>query len=41
MTKVAGIDMPNSVAGLVALEELVVHGWDLARAGRNPSWSPA
>lgn len=32
MTKVAGIDMPNSVAGLVALEEIVVHGWDVARA---------
>ena len=36
MTKVAGTDMPNSVAGLVALEELVVHGWDVARATGQP-----
>ncbi len=36
MTKVAGIDMPNSVAGLVALEELIVHGWDVARASGQP-----
>jgi uncharacterized protein (TIGR03086 family) len=32
MTKAAGIDLPGEVAGLVALDELVVHGWDLAVA---------
>jgi uncharacterized protein (TIGR03086 family) len=32
MTKAGGIDLPGEVAGLVALDELVVHGWDVARA---------
>ncbi|MEU6126162.1 TIGR03086 family metal-binding protein [Streptomyces sp. NPDC047123] len=32
MTRAGGIDLPGGVAGLVALDELVVHGWDLARA---------
>lgn len=32
MTRVAGLDLPGEVAGLVALDELVVHGWDVARA---------
>jgi len=32
MTRAGGVDMPGEVAGLVALDELVVHGWDLARA---------
>ena len=32
MTAAGGIDLPGEVAGLVALDELVVHGWDLARA---------
>ena len=32
MTKAAGIDLPGEIAGLVALDELVVHGWDLAVA---------
>lgn len=31
-TQAGGIDLPADVAGLVALDELVVHGWDLARA---------
>jgi uncharacterized protein (TIGR03086 family) len=26
------VDLPGDVAGLVALDEMVVHGWDLARA---------
>jgi uncharacterized protein (TIGR03086 family) len=30
-TEVGGMTMPASVAGLVALDELVLHGWDLAR----------
>lgn len=36
MTSAGGIDMPGEVAGVVALEELVVHGWDLARATAQP-----
>jgi uncharacterized protein (TIGR03086 family) len=36
MTRVAGLDMPGSVVGIVALGELVVHGWDLAGAIGQP-----
>lgn len=32
MTRAGGIDMPGEVAAVVALEELVIHGWDVARA---------
>jgi uncharacterized protein (TIGR03086 family) len=32
MTRAGGIELPGEVAGLVALDELVVHGWDVARA---------
>ncbi len=32
MTQAGGVDLPGEVAGLVALDELVVHGWDVARA---------
>jgi uncharacterized protein (TIGR03086 family) len=31
-TAAGGIDMPGEIAGLVALNELVVHGWDIAVA---------
>ncbi len=36
MTRVGGIDLPGEVAGLVALDELVVHAWDIARASGQP-----
>jgi uncharacterized protein (TIGR03086 family) len=36
MTQAGGIPMPAAVAVVVALEELVVHGWDLARASGQP-----
>lgn len=36
MTRAGGIDLPGAVAGQVALTELVVHGWDLARASEQP-----
>lgn len=36
MTRAGGIDLPGDVAGLVALDELVVHGWDLAAATARP-----
>jgi uncharacterized protein (TIGR03086 family) len=32
MTRAGGVDLPGEVAGIVALDELVVHGWDVARA---------
>jgi uncharacterized protein (TIGR03086 family) len=31
-TRVGGVNLPGEVAGLVALNELVVHGWDVAVA---------
>jgi uncharacterized protein (TIGR03086 family) len=37
MTAAGGVDLPGAVAGLVALDELVVHGWDLARATGQPA----
>ncbi|CAN5575658.1 TIGR03086 family metal-binding protein [soil metagenome] len=36
MTKAGGTDLPGGVAGLVTLDELVVHGWDVARASGQP-----
>jgi uncharacterized protein (TIGR03086 family) len=36
MTKAGGIDIPGEVGGLIALDELVVHGWDLAHATGQP-----
>jgi uncharacterized protein (TIGR03086 family) len=32
MTAAGGVDLPGEVAGVVALDELVLHAWDLARA---------
>jgi uncharacterized protein (TIGR03086 family) len=31
-TEAGGVELPGEVAGLVALNELVIHGWDVARA---------
>jgi uncharacterized protein (TIGR03086 family) len=36
MTKAGGVELPGEVAGLVALDELVIHGWDVARATGQP-----
>jgi uncharacterized protein (TIGR03086 family) len=36
MTSAGGIEMPAEIAGTVAVEELVVHAWDLARATGQP-----
>jgi uncharacterized protein (TIGR03086 family) len=36
MTKAGGVDLPGEIAGLVALDELVLHGWDVARASGQP-----
>lgn len=32
MTRAGGVELPGEVAGLVALNELVVHGWDIAQS---------
>ena len=32
MTRVGGVDLPAEVAAAVAIDELVVHCWDLAMA---------
>jgi uncharacterized protein (TIGR03086 family) len=32
MTQVGGVDLPAEACGLFALDELVIHGWDVARA---------
>ncbi|MEU0075340.1 TIGR03086 family metal-binding protein [Streptomyces sp. NPDC006332] len=36
MTRAGGVDLPGAVAAAVAADELVVHGWDLARATGQP-----
>ncbi|WP_228973553.1 TIGR03086 family metal-binding protein [Streptomyces sp. DH12] len=36
VTRAGGVELPGSVAGLVAFDELLVHGWDLARATGLP-----
>ncbi|HJR26793.1 MAG TPA: TIGR03086 family metal-binding protein, partial [Acidimicrobiales bacterium] len=35
-TAAGGIDLPGDVAGLISLDEVVVHGWDLAVATGQP-----
>ena len=32
MTHAGGVDLPADVAGIVALDEVIVHGWDIAVA---------
>ena len=39
-TYAGGFEMPAAVVGLVALDELVVHGWDVAAATGQP-YDPA
>ncbi|MFN2506782.1 MAG: TIGR03086 family metal-binding protein [Acidimicrobiales bacterium] len=36
MTEAGGVEMPGEVAGLVTLDELVIHGWDVARSTGQP-----
>lgn len=36
MTMAGGVALPGEVAGLVALNEVQMHGWDLARATGQP-----
>jgi uncharacterized protein (TIGR03086 family) len=35
-TRIAGSDMPGGAVGVVALDELVLHGWDVARSLGRP-----
>lgn len=35
-TQAGGLTLPAQVAGMVSLEEVVLHGWDLARATGQP-----
>ncbi|MET7938085.1 TIGR03086 family metal-binding protein [Streptomyces sp. NPDC005322] len=35
-TEAGGVTLPAEVMGVVALDELVIHGWDLARATGQP-----
>jgi uncharacterized protein (TIGR03086 family) len=42
MTRAGGVDFPGEVAGIVALTEVVIHGWDIARAsGQSYQVDPA
>lgn len=42
MTRAGGVDLPGAAAGQVALNELVIHGWDIARAsGQDFACDPA
>jgi uncharacterized protein (TIGR03086 family) len=36
MARAGGVDLPSELAGVVALDEVVVHGWDLATATGQP-----
>src|SRR5262245_41061101 len=36
LTEAGGVRMPAEIMGVVALDELVLHGWDLARATGQP-----
>lgn len=36
MTQVGGVSLPGELAGQIALSELVLHSWDLARATGQP-----
>jgi uncharacterized protein (TIGR03086 family) len=35
-TRADGVQMPGDLAGLIALDELVLHGWDIARTIGHP-----
>ena len=36
MTMAGGVDLPGEVCGLVAMDEVLLHGWDVARATGQP-----
>lgn len=36
MSRAGGIDFPAEIGGLIALSEVVIHGWDVARVTGQP-----
>jgi uncharacterized protein (TIGR03086 family) len=36
MTRAGGVELHGDIAGVIALDEVVVHGWDVARASGQP-----
>lgn len=34
--KAGGVDLPGELAGVIALDEIVVRGWDVARSSSQP-----
>lgn len=36
MSRAGGVDFPAEIGGIIALTEVVIHGWDLARATGQP-----
>lgn len=36
MTQAGGLDLPGELAGVIALDEVVIHGWDVAAASGQP-----
>jgi uncharacterized protein (TIGR03086 family) len=36
MTRAGGQDLPGELAGVIALNEVIVHSWDIARASGQP-----
>ena len=36
MTMAGGVELPDEVGGLIALNEVLLHGWDVARATGQP-----
>src|SRR3954468_9490575 len=40
MTKVGGLDLPGEIAGVIALNEVVLHSWDLAVATGQSYFCP-
>jgi uncharacterized protein (TIGR03086 family) len=36
MTRAGGVDFPGEVGGMVALTEVAIHGWDVARGTGQP-----
>ena len=36
MTQAGGLEFPAEVVGAIAIDELIVHGWDIARASGQP-----
>ena len=40
MTMAGGVELPGEICGLVAIDEVLLHGWDVARATGRPTARP-